>query len=137
MTAAPIAGASLALQQAIYAHLTSDVVLMTHLKAVVDWAPDDQPLPFVQLGLDFISDASTKTYFGTEHRITLDIWCESEGTAQAKYLLELVRARLATLETIPGFTLTVWRFGLAQVLRQEDGTSHHGVLEYRARLIAA
>ncbi len=136
MALALIEGASLALQQAIYQHLTADSVLMAHIKAVVDFAPDDQPLPFVQIGADIVSDAATKTENGSDHRLTFDVWNEYGGQAQTKYLLELVKARLMMLNLVPGFHLTIWRFGLAQVLRGPDGTSHHGILEFRARLRA-
>jgi Protein of unknown function (DUF3168) len=134
MSLAPIDGASLTLQQAIYLHLTSDTVLMAHINAVVDFAPDEQPLPFVQMGADIVSDAATKTEDGSDHRLTFDVWNEYGGQAQTKYLLERLKARLITFDAVPGYRLTIWRFGLAQVLRSQDGTSHHGILEFRARL---
>ncbi len=134
MTTLPISGASLALQQALYQHVSSDAELMAMVTAVVDAAPDDQALPFIQLGADFVTDASTKTYFASDHRVTLDVWTGPAGRAQAKNIVEALRARLSTLPGVRGFAMPVWRFGLAQVIADRAG--YHGIVEFRAQLVA-
>jgi Protein of unknown function (DUF3168) len=129
-----MSAASLGLQKAILDQLSADTTLEARISGIFDWAPDNQALPYVQLGEDIVSDWSTKTFFGTEHRLTLHVWSFSTGRLEAKTILgDLIRV-LRTEPVVPGFNVVTWHYLNSQILRDADTRLHHGVLEYRARL---
>lgn len=128
--------ASLALQQGIYAALTAHAPLIAATTGVFDAPPLDQPLPFVTIGEDIISDYSTKDLVASEHRLTIHIWSRAPGRAEAKQLSALVQTALASPLILTGFRLISLRFITARMLVDPDGLTHQALLDYRARLIA-
>lgn len=127
--------ASWMLQQAIVASLTAHAPLATAVTGVFDHAPDDQPMPYLTLGDDVVSDWSTKDASGTEHRIVLHIWSRAPGRREAKQLMALAQDALLAQSPQPADRRLInLRFLQASVLVSDDGLIHHGVIEYRARL---
>jgi hypothetical protein len=129
-----MSSASLALQRSLYEKLAADATLMNRISGVFDWAPDNQTLPYVQLGEDIVSDWSTKTFIGSEHRITLHVWSFSTGRLEAKKIMADVMRLLQPAPVVTDFKLVTWHFLSSLVVRDADTRLHHGVLEYRARL---
>jgi hypothetical protein len=128
--------ASLFLQKAIYDALAADTVLASRVTGIFDWAPDAQPLPYVQIGDDIVTDWSTKSFAGTEHRLTLHVWSLATGRLQVRQIMDDVSRVLAQPLTVPNVQLVTFRFLTAQVLRDADTHLHHGLMEYRARTCA-
>jgi hypothetical protein len=128
--------ASLILQKAIYDVLAADSELATRVSGIFDWAPDGQLLPYVQIGEDIVTDWSTKSFTGTEHRLTLHVWSLATGRLQVRQIMADVSRVLAGPLIMPTLQLVTFRFLGAQVLRDTDTHLHHGVMEYRARLCA-
>jgi hypothetical protein len=128
--------ASAELQKALYDRLAGDAALAALVQGVFDWAPDNQPLPYVQLGEDIVTDWSTNTFAGSEHRLTLHVWSYATGRQEAKTIMTEINRVLAQPLVLPGFQLVTWRMLSAQVLRDADTRLHHGVMEYRARICA-
>jgi Protein of unknown function (DUF3168) len=130
-----MSGPPWALQQALHAVLESDAALKAEVTGIFDHVPQDQPLPYVVIGDDVTSDWSAKDFNGTEHRLAIHVWAHGPGRKQARQLGALIAGRLATTPLQPaGFQLVSLRFLQTLVLVEEDGLTHHGVTEYRARL---
>jgi Protein of unknown function (DUF3168) len=131
-----MSAASLALQRGLFEKLSADLPLMAKITGVFDWAPDNQALPYVQLGEDIASDWSTKTFTGSEHRLTLHVWSFATGRLEGKRLMADVMRILQTAPAVTDFQLVTWHYLASQSLRDADTRLHHGVLEYRARMIS-
>ena len=130
-----MSGPGWALQQALFAALDSDSQLKAQVTGIFDHVPQDQPLPYVVIGDDVTSDWSAKDFTGTEHRLAIHVWARGPGRRQARLIGEQIVARLSTSILQPaGFQLVWLRFVQALVLVDEDGLTHHGVTEFRARL---
>jgi hypothetical protein len=128
--------ASLALQKALYGALSADTVLSDRVTGIFDWAPDGQKLPYVQIGEDIVTDWSTKSFTGTEHRLTLHVWSQATGRLQGKQIMADIARVLAQPLTLPALQLVSLRFLSGQALRDADTQLHHAVMEYRARICA-
>ncbi len=129
-----MSAASVVLQKAVFDKLAADSVLAAMITGVHDWAPDDQPLPFVQMGEDIVTDWSTKSFIGTEHRMTLHVWSYATGRLATKQIMAEVLRILQPVPVLAAYNIIVWQMLTAQVLRDADARLHHGVIEYRARL---
>ncbi|MEX6723395.1 DUF3168 domain-containing protein [Parapedomonas caeni] len=131
-----MASAQLAVQKAVYDTLRADPGLMAAVTGVFDHVPDGQPLPYVQVGENLVSDWSAKDFTGREHRLSVHVWSHYPGQAQARALLDLVDAALEHAPALlDGHRLVGLRFLAARVLRDADGETHHGIADYRARTV--
>jgi hypothetical protein len=128
---------SWALQMALHQSLTMPGALMDQITGVFDHVPQDQPMPYVVIGDDVMSDWSAKAFSASDHRLTIHIWSRMPGRREARQLIELVQAQLAAQTPAPsGFSLVSLRFVQAAVLGDADGLTQHGIIDYRARLCA-
>lgn len=126
--------ASIALQKTIYDALQADARLSAMISGVFDWAPDNQPLPYVQIGEDIVTDWSTSSFSGSEHRVTLHACSFATGRLEAKKIVGEICRILQTAPVLNEFQLVTWRFLTSQIFRDADTRLHHGVVEYRARI---
>lgn len=85
--------ASLAMQKAVVAALAD----LPGLTGVHDGPPADAPAPYAVLGPDLVTDWSTKTGTGHEHRIVVTLWDDRAGAARLRGLLGGVETRLRGL----------------------------------------
>ena len=124
--------ASLALQQAIFLRLSGDADLMAAVSGVFDHVPETAVLPYVRLGAVSASDWSSKSFSGQRHRISVQIFSEAPGEAEAKALAGTVHALLdrASL-TLAGHQLVRLGFEGLQMLR-EPGDITQALLRFEA-----
>ena len=124
-------------QTAIYNKLTGDSALMSSIAGVFDHTPEAQAYPYVTLGESSISDWSSKTTEGTEHNFTLHIWSREGGRKQAAQIMERIHTLLHQGNlTITGQSLVLMRFVSSNIVLENDGWTHHGVMRFRALLQA-
>ncbi len=89
--------------------------------------------PSSTIGRATVSDWSTGTEEGAEHRLTLDVWSRQRGMSEAHAIAGAIRAALndAAL-TLDGHALVNLRFETADIARDPDGITVHGVVRFRA-----
>ncbi|GGQ07778.1 hypothetical protein BKA00_007429 [Actinomadura coerulea] len=82
MTEAPYAALT-PVQAAVYAALTSDLLLTDMITGVFDDVPEDVVRPYVAFGESTETPDNAHGQFGRETVLTLDIWSEYGGFAEA------------------------------------------------------
>ncbi len=126
--------AARALQKAVYVALVADdgVGLLIGDR-IYDGAPRNAVFPYVTLGRATLTDWSTGTEAGAEHRLTLDVWSRAHGKSECLAIAEAIRVALhdAAL-ALAGHALVNLRFETADTVRDPDGITFHGVLRFRA-----
>jgi hypothetical protein len=130
--------ASWALQKGLYQRLTATSALTSQISRIADDPPPDAPLPLLTIGEDSVTDWSTKSFAGSEHRFALLLWTASADRKTAKTLGAVIQSALASppLALAEGFTLVSLRFQSARTARDSDGRRTLLALDYRARIIA-
>jgi len=126
----------LALQGAVFAHLTADATLAALIGVplrVYDQTPDDPVYPFVQMGTVTTRPWGGLLGDGIEHVFTLTCVSRFGGAEEAKAVMAAVRASLddAAL-TLTDNTLVNLRFVYGDVFRAADWRSTFGILRFRA-----
>lgn len=124
--------ASLAVQKLLVAVLTG----IDSISGVFDGPPPDAVSPYLVIGADLVSDWSTKTEVGHEHRITINAWDKGPGTARAKALLGRVEAAVGGLAgEADGHLIGSVRLLRSFVVTDPEGWSQ-GIIEFRIRSAA-
>jgi hypothetical protein len=121
--------ASLAVQTLVAAALAD----LPGVNGVYDGPPPDAVPPYVVIGSDLLTDWSTKTEIGHEHRLAINVWDAGPGTAAAKRLMGGVIDRLVALSGAhSGHTIVSSRLLRSLVLTDADGWTQ-GIVEFRVR----
>jgi hypothetical protein len=121
--------ASLAMQKLLVAALAG----IDGISGVFDGPPPDAPPPYLVVGADLVSDWSTKTEAGHEHRITINAWDAGPGAARAKALLGAVETALTGLGgSSDGHMIVSTRLLRSLVLTDAEGWSQ-GIIDFRIR----
>lgn len=125
--------AAWALQQAVYAALTSDAPLVALLGGarVYDVVPTRAEFPYVTIAQTAERDWSTGSEAGGEHTLTLHVWSRGGGRKETLAIVAAARAVLheAAL-SLSGFRLINLRHEVSEVRR--DGETFHGIVRFRA-----
>jgi hypothetical protein len=126
---------AISLRAAIRGALAADAPLAALLGGgkIYDEPPREAALPYVTLAENAVADNSTATEASDEHTLTLHVWSRQGGHREAH---EIAGAVLAALTDAPlaldGHHLANLRFLLADVRREADGRTYHGVVRLRA-----
>jgi hypothetical protein len=128
--------ASWALQQAIYATLSSDdgvKALLGDPPRVFDAPPRDAAFPYCVIGDDAASDWSTVTEQGSEHIVSAHVWSRASGHREAKLIADAVQDALDGAElSVTGQSLIDLRWLDTNVSRDADGETVRAALRFRA-----
>jgi hypothetical protein len=130
-----MAPASLALRRALRDGLVGHAPLVEVLGGPKIWdePPRDAAFPYVTLGEARVTDWSTGSSSGHEHALTLHVWSRQGGQTEAQVVAGEI---IAALEQVPiepvGQRLVNLRFATADIRREEDGRTFHGVVRFRA-----
>jgi hypothetical protein len=130
-----MSASAVSLRTAIHGALAADAPLTALLGGakIYDEPPRAAALPYVTLGQDVISDASTATEAGDEHALTLHVWSRQGGHREAHVLTGAVLEALADAPLeLDGHHLANLRFIVADVRRESDGRTYHGLVRLRA-----
>lgn len=124
--------ASLAVQRLVVAALTG----IAGVTGVHDGPPPDAVPPYLVIGPDLMTEWSTKTEPGHEHRISVSVWDAGPGTARAKALMGVVETRLAAVAgRRDGHSIVSSRLLRTLVLTDPEGWTQ-GLVDFRIRSIA-
>ena len=128
-----MSAASLAVQTALVAALRGDAQLTNMVSGIFDSVPVEAALPYVTLGGDTVSDASSKTGSGREHRVTINVWDAASGAARVKAVLARVEAAVVAIAGVfDGHHIVSALFLRSFVTRNPDGAAQ-GVAEFSIR----
>lgn len=124
----------LPVQGAIDALLRSDTVLNDMVDGVYDYVPETCPYPFIVTGDVIETPDNRQGSFGWETVVTLHVWSQYRGYAQALRIGARITALLDHQPlTVPGLNHIVTRYEFAQTLTDPEppGNIRHLVLRYR------
>lgn len=130
-----MAPASLALRRALRDGLLAHAPLVAALGGPKIWdePPRDAAFPYVTLGEARVTDWSTGSSSGHEHALTLHVWSRQGGQTEAQVVAGEIVAALEQVPLSPaGHRLVNLRFATADIRREDDGRSFHGVVRFRA-----
>lgn len=101
--------------------------------AVHDSVPADAVPPYLTLGSDVVTDWSSKSAVGHEHRVQLTLWDQGPGSAGAKTLLAAIEAAVRPLGgTTDGHRIASVVFLRSFTTKAADGWTQ-GIAEFRIR----
>lgn len=127
--------AAVALRAAIHDALAADGALVALLGGpkVYDEPPNNVEFPYVTLGEARVSDFSTASDAGEEHRLTLHAWSRQGGHKEAHLIAGALLQALDDAPLAPdGFNLVNLRFSVADIRREADGRTYHALVRFRA-----
>ena len=127
--------AQVLLHTKIFELLSADEDLRSLLRGsnrVFDFVPDNQPKPYVALGTPIFEPFGSHTFDGFEIVFPIHAFAESSGRRDAQKLASRIFTLLhnADLE-IDGFETVVCEEALSQVEKEDDGKTHHALMQYR------
>jgi Protein of unknown function (DUF3168) len=126
---------TVALQQAIFAKLTSQAALTALLGGprIYDDAPQPAAFPYITFGQSTLRDASTSIAAGDEHMLTLHVWSRAHGRKQTQSIIDLLRVALHDQPlTLADHHLVNLRHEYSDCRRDPDGETIHGTIRLRA-----
>jgi hypothetical protein len=126
---------SLALQEALYAALTTNTDLLYLLGGanVFDAVPRNARYPYVTIGQSTVRDWSTATEDGDEHILTLHVWSRARGGEETQAIMSAARMALVDVSpTLTGHRLINLRHVSSEARREADGETCHGLMRLRA-----
>lgn len=90
---------------------------------VYDHVPQDEPGPFVTVGVgDTSQGASTKTFSAVDHSVQIDIFSAQRGLAEAKSIADLIHAALERVTfAVSGATAAPMRLEFSEFFAEPDG----------------
>ncbi|MDP2804302.1 MAG: DUF3168 domain-containing protein [Phreatobacter sp.] len=130
-----MATASLALRRALHDGLVGHAPLVAALGGPKIWdePPRTAAFPYVTLGEARVSDWSTGSSSGHEHALTLHVWSRQGGQTEAQVVAGEIISALEQVSLAPlGQRLVNLRFATADIRREADGKTWHGVIRFRA-----
>jgi len=125
----------LSLQQAIFTTLTGSITLVNYLGGpkIYDAIPEETAFPYVTIGQSLMTDWSTASDQGREHRLRLHVWSRDSGSSETQQIAEEIINSLHDVSlNLTDNVLVNMRFTGADVLRDSDGKTHHSILRFRA-----
>jgi len=124
--------ASLELQRALVAALTSDAALDARALRLFDGPPADARPPYLSVGADVVLDRGWKGGGGYEHRFSVTLWDGRDGLAMAKDVMaDVERVVLAMPREFAGVRLVSLRL-LRATVRRSPKSWTQAVIEFRA-----
>ncbi|MFJ2707853.1 DUF3168 domain-containing protein [Streptomyces sp. NPDC087428] len=124
----------LPVQGAIDARLRGDTELMGMVDGLYDYVPETCQYPFIVTGEALETPDDRHGSFGRQTVVTLHVWSQYRGYAQALRIGARVTALLDHQPlTVPGLAHIVTRYEFAQTLTDPEppGDIRHLVLRYR------
>ncbi|MBN8919529.1 MAG: DUF3168 domain-containing protein [Rhizobiales bacterium] len=127
--------AAAALRAAIHDALREDAALVAMLGGpnVYDEVPRGAAFPHVAIGEARFSPLGADGPPGEEHQLTLHVWSRQGGHREAHLVTGAVMQALDDADLpLEDHRLVNLRFALADVRREADGRTYHGLVRFRA-----
>ena len=127
-----MSSASLAVQTLVTAALAAAPGLAP-LTGIFDWVAPNAVAPYLTIGADAVTDWSTKTGVGHEHRVQLSLWDDAPGTGRLKVLAAAAEAAVRTVAgTQDGHRVASVAFVRAVFVKETTGWMQ-AALDFRIR----
>lgn len=95
---------------------------------VFDDVPDNQPMPYIEIGDDVLNDFGGHTFSGFEGTVTINVWSEALGKKECKEIQEAVYTLLHNIDlALAGFNTINFRYSDGDIIGDPDGRTHHGI----------
>lgn len=120
------------LQRSLYERLAASPELISRLSGIFDHVPAGSDLPYLAIGDMSARDWSAKSFDGFEVLFDLHLWSGRAGHLEIRELADLVHGLLSA-ETLGVAAL---QFVFFETFFETDGRIRHGVMRYRARILA-
>ena len=124
--------ASLAVQTLMFDALAG----VPGVTGIFDGPPPDAAPPYIVIGSDVVTDWSTKTETGHEHRLVINVWDAGPGSAGAKSVMGEVETRLTALAGAARGHRVVSAVLLRSLVLTDAEWWSQGIIEFRVRSIA-
>jgi len=128
----------IAIQQSIYARLSTNPTILTAAVGVFDEVPqaDDsgspRVFPYIVIGDDQAIAWDTDSELGAEVTATIHTWSRYSGKKEIKELQGLVYEALHRAEfSVAGYAVVLCQFLQSQSFLDSDGKTRHGVQTFR------
>ena len=126
-----MSSASLAVQGMVAAALAAASDLL--VTGVFDWVAPDAAAPYATVGADAVTDWSTKTGIGHEHRVQISVWDDQPGLTRLKNLAAAAEDAVRTVAgSGGGHRVVSVLFVRAVFLKGTDGWNQAS-LDFRIR----
>jgi hypothetical protein len=126
------------LQALIVATLKANVGVMALINGVYDQPPPDPwgaTKAYVSIGPTDVLIDDADCIAGEEHTVQLDVWSRAVGAVECKKICAAVKAALHQAEIVlTDNALVEIELQLYRVLRDPDGLTTHGVMQFRVAL---
>ena len=111
----------LELQKKLFSILNADVTLSGMVTGVFDTPADEQPYPYITIGVGDISDSSNHTADGFKGFQQIDIWAQGMTNITVKQINERVYDLLNNIDlSILGFPTVDFRCTLSTIITESD-----------------
>ncbi len=119
------------LHQTVYAALNASYVALG-VTGVFDFAPRDQAYPYITIGPGTAIPFDTCTDNGQESTVFVHTWSQYNGQKEVKEIMDRVYLVLQNASlAIPGHDTILCQFEFAEIMKDPDGVTHHGVQRFR------
>lgn len=99
---------------------------------VYDSVPERPVFPYVTVGDDQVIGDDDDCGEASEVIVRIHAWSRKQGYPETKAIAAAIRTRLRTAAlTLNGFVVDLVEFQQARFLKDSDGETRHGVLEFR------
>lgn len=126
-----------AIQTAIYEALTGNSTLTSAVNGIFDDTGQDYgSFPYVTIGEISSTDFSTDDKLGSINNVAIHTWSRADGKREAQivngYIYDILnRSDL----TVPGYTWVDCLADSANVMRDPDGETYHGIITFNITLL--
>ena len=119
------------LQSAIYSLLNNDSTLdsLVGNNKIFDNVPDDTSYPYIQIGLETVSNIGTKTVDGNVYNVDIDVWSQYRGQKEIKEIMERIYVLCHDITiSVSGADSVMSYVTNVTTLREPDGITRHGIV---------
>tara|TARA_R100001591_G_scaffold108515_1_gene118057 strand:- start:921 stop:1328 length:408 start_codon:yes stop_codon:yes gene_type:complete len=119
------------LQSAIYSLLNNDSTLdsLVGNNKIFDNVPDDTSYPYIQIGLETVSNIGTKTVDGNVYNVDIDVWSQYRGQKEIKEIMERIYVLCHDITiSVSGADSVMSYVTNVTTLREADGITRHGIV---------
>lgn len=114
------------------------IALYNHLSSIIteypifDGAPQDQAMPFIDLGESTFTEEDMDGRTGFNALLTIHAWSAHMGRYEAKQMLDKLYQALHRAElSVTGYNCLGIDYVTQDIIKDSDGITTHGVIQFR------
>lgn len=122
--------------ETVYETLSGDTTLVTTLGCqVYDYVPDNRAYPYVDLGEAYSTKDATFSKDARNVLLRLHVWSQYRGSKETWNIIGRIDTLLDEVAlTVDGATLEACNVETANVFKDPDGKTRHGVIDVRIQV---